>query len=250
MFTQLRYFAIISLIFVALSAGLASVGFRNVISGDLQSLVNKQNVSIAQGYSNSIWAIYQGVLGKLFRLPDIDRWSDYKEFSQFDAASKGYFKNISISGVSLYSRGGKLIFSNKLGSLQLGTILPEKDKELFLEAIDGKIASNLRKGVAHIDVNGERSQKSLVVSFVPLFLPVMDKSVIAVLKIENDVTPEWKRVIAFQYISVGSVVIIFLLLITMLIVSSQRAEQIISRQHEANMELMAAAASAEAESQD
>jgi two-component system cell cycle sensor histidine kinase PleC len=61
---------------------------------------------------------------------------------------------------------------------------------------------------------------------------------------------EWRELRFMQYLIVGTMIGTFVLLIGMLLFTSWRAEGIIARQHEVNLELTAAAAAAEAQSRD
>lgn len=71
----------------------------------------------------------------------------------------------------------------------------------------------------------------------------------AVVEIFFDVTENSQTLGIFQYFSTGFIIIIFTLLYVTLLYSSRRAEKIIEKQHETNIELAQAKASAESENQ-
>jgi two-component system cell cycle sensor histidine kinase PleC len=75
-------------------------------------------------------------------------------------------------------------------------------------------------------------------------------SVEAVVELSYDVTEQWKQLDLFEQIGTGGVILIFLVVISTLLYTANRAEQIIARQHEANLELAAQAATAQAENRD
>src|SRR5690606_16008121 len=63
-----------------------------------------------------------------------------------------------------------------------------------------------------------------------------------------DVTSQWQQLEMLQYLVIGTMIVTFTLIIGLLIYTTSRAEAIISKQHEVNLELTAAAAQAEAQS--
>jgi two-component system cell cycle sensor histidine kinase PleC len=71
-----------------------------------------------------------------------------------------------------------------------------------------------------------------------------------VVEVYYDIAKQWDRLYLFQFMSSGSIIIIFLLLIGTLLSVAGKAEAVISRQHEANLELAAQASAAETENQN
>jgi two-component system cell cycle sensor histidine kinase PleC len=72
----------------------------------------------------------------------------------------------------------------------------------------------------------------------------------ALVEIYTDITPLKERLSKMQYMLSGAVIITFLVLTAILMLTGTRAEAIIARQHEVNLELTAAASAAEAQSRD
>lgn len=72
----------------------------------------------------------------------------------------------------------------------------------------------------------------------------------AILEIRYDVSTQWNQLDFFYYISVYGVMGLFSAIILLMLYTSGKAESIIAKQHDANIELAAQAASAQAENRD
>ncbi len=96
---------------------------------------------------------------------------------------------------------------------------------------------------------------TLVQIFVPIFsdyfVPVVANNTadtaVGVIEIVYNITPQWEKLWTFQWFTTAGIIVIFTIIISLLVLSSRKAESIIERQHEVNLELTAAAAAAEAE---
>jgi len=107
----------------------------------------------------------------------------------------------------------------------------------------------LKDNFVSILVDCKKAEKSNI-SCVNAAGSVDKNSVEAVVEIRYDVTSQWKQLSLFQEINTGGVIGIFLLVILTLLFTSNKAEAIIARQHDTNIELAAQAASAQAENRD
>jgi two-component system cell cycle sensor histidine kinase PleC len=98
---------------------------------------------------------------------------------------------------------------------------------------------------------------TLVQTFIPIvsdnYVSVVQgsqKKVEGIIEILYDITPQWQQLATFQMTGTGGIIGIFFFLLAALFYTSRRAEAIIARQHETNLELAATAARAEAESKE
>ncbi len=90
---------------------------------------------------------------------------------------------------------------------------------------------------------------TLLQTVVPIQLQVLGNNDGA-LEMFYDMSTTWDQVVQFQYYGTGGFIGLFLVLLSILFISSKRAENIIARQLEGNMELAASAAAAQAESRE
>lgn len=253
MFSYLRYFAIISLLVVIVVAYVVGIYFKSVASQDLKDLVSQNNVALSQGYVNSVWKKHHKVLMALQRLP-VEDWKKYKQYFTFSNESLDYFTEMSIV-INLYTRDGKLIMAQD-HTKTAANFSPE-EVESFQIASGGDPNSRIVEN-ATFYIRGKYQQGTLVQSYIPImsdyYVDVMATNkkqyVEAVIEVSFDITNEWNKLFNFQIISTGGIILIFVVLILVLFVSSRKAESIIARQHEVNLELTAAASAAEAESRD
>lgn len=256
MFGYLRYFSAISLVIVVLAAFGVGFYFKTVASGDLQDLVQRNSAALSQGYINSAWKKHHDIMLRLFRIP-ITSWRNYKEFRAFSDDSLLYFEEMPIANITLYTPDTSYILST-MPQRVTGHRNNKLDPEMFKQALQGKPVSKIMKGEEFLKPDGSPTEGTLVLTYVPIipdyYSPIVADSrvqkVEAVIELYYDVTPQWQKLSSFQMISTGGIVVIFVVLIIVLHLSSRRAEGIIAKQHELNLELTAAAAAAEAENRD
>ncbi len=253
MFSYLRYFAIVSLLVVAVVAYVVGIYFKSVASQDLKDLVSQNNVALSQGYVNSIWKKNRSVLVALSKY-QVSDWKKFREFFNFRSESLDYFIEMSVI-VNLYSPKGELIFSND--PAKEAVTFATLEQEAFAEAAAGNHKSRIVEN-ARFYSRGKYQEGTLVQTFMPIvsdyYVDVLaankQRYVEAVIEVSFDITSEWNKLANFQVISTGGIILIFVVLIFVLFLSSRKAEGIIAKQHEVNLELTAAAAAAEAESRD
>ena len=276
MFAYLRYFAVISFVIVSIAAVALGFYFRNAATEDLSDLVLKNNKVLVQGFINNIWQDHRMVqMLKLFDQHEIpqDQWHRYRGYKElyekFSNDVFQYFEETPIVQATILTATGDRVFT-----MTQGRILAEKDPNsvqvddgaIALQARDkashGNIASELHTNASFELANGVRKEGSLMQIIVPImsenYIPVVsdpnynDKKqhIEGVVEIYYDITRQWQQVHYFQYLTTAAIIGIFLGLIIALVLVASRAESIITKQHEANVELAAQAASAEAENQN
>jgi two-component system cell cycle sensor histidine kinase PleC len=196
-----------------------------------------------------------------------------------------YFEDMPIAEVSIYAPDGtrlistdqsRIISPNEASSLFSAS--PPKamlDDGTFNKALHGEQASAVMENQPFVRPDGTATQGVLIKTVLPImkdnYVPVLiscnraagkamscpqtgqkgtDSEVAAVIEIRYDVTAQWKQLGLFQEIGTGGVITIFLVVISTLLYTSNKAETIIAKQHETNLELAAQAASAQAENRD
>lgn len=275
MFSYLRYFAMISFVVVVMAAMGLGYYFRSAATEDLSNLVMTNNRVLVQGFINNLWKEHQMVqMLNLFHKNNIPQnmWSHYRgykeNYDQFSRDVFHFFEGMPIVKVTIYSSDG-----SKLLSLNQAQILDaETDNTLSLpdngialdavgEALQGNGLSQMLEGAEFVLAGQGRQSGTLIQTVVPIlsdnYVPLVENpayskgsNVQGAVEIYYDISRQWDRLYLFQYLSSGSIILIFLLLIGTLMMVAAKAEAIITRQHEANLELAAQAATAETENQN
>ncbi len=272
MFAYLRYFALGSFIVVLLAALGLGYYFRSAATEDLSDLVTRNNHALVQGFINNIWKSH--VMVAMMRefhkqkIPQEDwpRYKGYKEYSaQFSRDVFHYFEGMPVVKVNIYAADGQKIVSlnqeqilntESDDSVHLADAGPSNDA--LSAGLQGTINSQLLEGASFTLAGQGRKDGTLMQTVIPImsdnYVPLVQNpsysgasNVEGVVEVFYDISRQWEKVFLFQIIATGAIIFIFLLLIGTLIVVAARAEAIITRQHETNLELAAQAASAEAE---
>lgn len=262
MFSYLRYFSIISFIVVVLAAVLLGVYFRAIASGDVADVAEKSSVSLAQGYINTTWKTHLPNIKRLSAL-DTSKWSRYREFVAFSEDTFRHFEGVPVTQLNIYTPNGEKVLSvNQDAEIRYTSgssinALPENNetRKGFAQARTGKSYSRIIENTEFQTPSGQTATGAVVQTFVPImpdsYSPVLagaNVQVEGVIEVFYDITPQWEQLYLFQMVGTGGILIIFITLLGALFFTSKKAESIITTQHEANVELAATAAKAEAES--
>lgn len=262
MFSYLRYFSIISFVVVVVAAGALGVYFRSIASGDLADVAEKSSISLAQGFINTTWKEHLPNIKRLSQL-DASKWSRYREFVAFSEDTFRHFEGVPVTQLNIYTPSGERVLSvaqdAEIQYVSESSInsLPEDNETRvgFNAAKRGDPYSRIIEDSNFKSPSGEEVQGAVVQTFVPIlpdsYSPVLagaDVQIDGVIEVFYDITPQWEQLYLFQMIGTGGILIIFVTLIGALWFTSKKAETIITTQHEANVELAATAAKAEAES--
>ncbi len=256
MFSYLRYFAAISFVLVAIVAGAVGVYFKSIASQDLEDLVRRNNVVLAQGYINTVWKKHHTTLVRLSRI-DVKSWDRYREFREFRNETLDYFEEMPVTDVNIYNLKGELILSSEPGK-ENAMFTSEAEQRAFALAADGTANGRIIEERPFYNRDGSADIGTMVQTFLPImsdyYVPVVTDNKMppseAIIELSYNITTQWSRLWSFQLVTTGGILLIFATLIGVLFLSSRKAEAIIARQHELNLELTAAAASAEAENRD
>jgi two-component system cell cycle sensor histidine kinase PleC len=241
MLNNIKFFVIASfvlIIAVAYGLGLYS---RNITINELIKEEQNNSEIILNGYIENVWNKHHDTLMHLTRLPP-NKWRAYSEFYNFEKESKQYFASKSVDNVTLYINNGVAIISNiHLENLKSLNISPTKP--YFTQAINGEISYNINDQQLNL--------------FLPILaqnpneiIPISNGNTEVILGISNDLSSNLIAVEKLQIIICVGIIGLFLVILILMVIFSKRAEGIISKQHEINLELTAAAASAEAENRD
>lgn len=259
MFEYLRYFSVISFVLVIVIAITVGILFKNIASEDLHAIVMKNNKALSQGFVNVVWKRHRHVLNRLSRYP-LTAWKNDVEFIAFSQEAFHYFEEMPIAKMSIYLPNGALLFTSDQSKILYtdGKQGEEEGAFGFDKILEGDIASRILPNSGFRTASGQLKQGVLIQTILPIrpdnYVEIVTNQdavpIEGAVEIFFDVTNQWEQLYIFQLVASGGIVIIFLVLISVITFTSRRAEAIIAKQHEINLELTAAAATAEAENRD
>ncbi len=272
MFSYLRYFSIISAVLVTIAAIALGYYFRSSASTDLHDIVTKNNRVLVQGFINNVWKNHEMVkMLEQFRKQKVPvenwhRYRGYKEnFEIFRRDVFKYFEEMPVVHVAIYDNmGEKLLSLNQSKILDKATLGvrfadPTIARSTVQKALSGSTSSNILPDTDFQIANGSYKAGTVVQTAMPIvadsYVPLLagnvkQNNIEGMVEIYYDITRQWQQLYQFQYVGTGAIIIIFLLLLGTLIIVAAKAEKIIARQHDANLELTAQASAAETENEN
>ena len=280
MFSYIRYFSAISFVLILVAAFFVGKSFKEIASSDIVALVNNTSTALAQGFINTTWKQNREVVTRYYatfkasNLPRAD-WKKYQGYTEmvngFTALSKDsfkYFEEMPIVKVSIYTPDGMRIITvdqsriapanNPASTMFSAEPDAVAGTQVFKDALAGKTTHTIEEDGEYNLPDGSTTRGTLVRTLIPILDPnyadvvagAAQKPVEGVVEVFFDITPQWKKADLFQLIGSGGIVLIFVVVISMLIFTSTKAEAIIAKQHEANVDLASQAATAQAENRD
>lgn len=251
MFSYIKLFSFISLAFVVIITLAAGMYFRVVAVDYLtQQLIEKNNISAAQGYIETVWRDDGSVVATI-KDKSAEQLKTDQKIIHFAQETIGYFKKMPIMRVNVYGSSGTLILSSDVGT---GNLLAadnqSPDTDFIAKQFNKTSASNQIIKSASLK-NGGKS--SILQTIVPIILSqnaAPDGMPEGMLEIVTDLGEPLEKLTSAQIITSIYIIGIFLAFLGLLLVMAKRAEAIISKQHEINIELAAAADNAQNESRD
>ena len=240
MFTNLRYLAAICFLIMILGAGYVSMVARQVKEADLLETTNRQTQATLQSFTGTVWARYAPVIQG-------NKASPY--LPSFAQDTLQFFKGQPIEKIT--------IFSPDMAELYYGTgdqyVTSDGTTRVTLfdinKAISGTPVSRVLKHVYLTGSDNANSPRTMIQTIIPI-ARTAGGAPDALVEIYSDVTNSAAVLRKKLLMFLGAILGMFTVLITVLLITASRAEGIITKQHEVNLELIAAAAQAEAQSRD
>ena len=240
MFSNLRYFAVISLVLVVVGATSLSLYFRQIKQAEMLEYSAQQAQATIASFTASVWNRYAS---------DIIPNPNSPNFSTFQLEAQRFFAKQPIAKITLFSPnvtrlyfGSTPAYATSDGTTRITLFdLPLAQK--------GQPSWRLLKN-SYLTGGADASSKR---AFIQLIIPINPQGAgmpQALAEVYLDVSSQWRQLEFFQYLIVGTMIGLFTVLIGVMMVTAKRAESIITKQHEVNLELTAAAAQAEAQSRD
>ena len=247
MFAYLRLFAVASLLVVMTCVAVGGWYFRSLAEERLASLSQRTSTSVLQGYINTVWGQYSSVVVPLAASGDMAALKGNTVVIDLAKDTVRFFNQLPLTRVNIYTARGTLLMSANIRS----------DKKL-----SDKISSpNPQFAASHLNatrpssilLHGIALQDGQSATVVQTVVPIMSPGASTpegIMEVINDVSSTWRETERFSYYVMGGVVGMVTILLLVLVLAGKKAETIIARQHEANLELAAAAAAAKAENQE
>lgn len=240
MFSHLRYLAVFSLLVMVLGAVAFIFYFNGLKEKEAQSAAEKHAASAIYTYNTAIWSRYSAEVTSNPASPYL---------SSLGQESKRFFENQPIKKVT--------IFSTDVARLYYGSgndyVTKDGTERVTLFSLDKVIAggtvSQVWKDVYLTGSSAPTEKHSFVQMILPLKNPT-DGKTNALAEVYVDTGAQWDKLSSHLRILIGAFVAVFSVLIVVMVITASRAEGIITKQHEVNLELIAAAAQAEAQSRD
>ena len=254
MFSYLRYFAAISLLLVLTGAVALGVYFREYKSSEMLATARAHNEAIIASYADTVWS---------HDYPALTNTADPATRASFTLDSQKYFRSFPFTKITIFSPDVTALYYGSTPNYVTSDGSTRVTLFNVRETQAGQSAARLLKQAY---LSGDSQPRVLTQSIVPIFPADMDPATrasclagtgsgpackpLALAEMYVDITPGWKQLEFFQYLITGTIIGTFILLVGALMFTANRAESIIARQHEVNLELTAAAAQAEAQSRD
>lgn len=264
MFSHLRYFYLISFLFIIGGAFGVGILIRGMVTDSLEQAVKRNNLSLAQGFVNAAAAITPrqadpsaspAILTTLQKLaPRFASNLSVLQFSLYDGAGRQLF-NSNTQGLT--DSGGTKLQDEAVNALSNSQILNRLVRDVKVPTSDGKETSNTVIQTIYPLQNAAYNPNSPICTSLrqsgdqaALRSSTLCNPTTGLIEIVVNVSGEYGQLKKIQLVSIASTIAIFVVLISVLLLTTSRAETIIAKQHELNLELTAAAATAEAENRD
>lgn len=233
MFTYLRYFYGISLLLIALVAMGIGVIVNSMITRDMSTLVRQQHIALAHSFKSAVWEKYAH---------SSDSTENIHHNTHFIDDSRGFISDLDIVRIAVYSPEGKLIFSSNTN--------PLFDHNRTLIDIHWQGMKENQNLLTYLHEDALLTNETEDTRTVTVLHSIIHDPDIGMIELISDVSKPWHSLGAIKWVATCAIVLIFLILIGFLVLITKRAEAILAKQHEVNLELTAAAATAEAENRD
>lgn len=254
MFANFRLFALISLLVVISFTAVAGMMFRNVALDDVRRLVDRNSASIAEGYIESVWKMRRDVVALVKNnISEEDRKNPekLKLIQDFAQDTVRYFKKMPILRVNIYNSSGALLMSS---NVNYGDTLASTSASPDADFIKGQFRGAYMSSQTISGVKLNNNSDGVVLQTLVPLVNDEDKSGVGtpegMIELVTDLTIPTQNLKNVQMIGTAYIAGFFIIYIGILFFMAKRTENIITKQHEANIELSAAAAMAQSENRD
>lgn len=249
MFGYLRLFSILSLGAVVVIAIVAGMSFRSLEIEGLMLMVERNNASLSQGYIDNVWKKYRDTIVPL-SLNDPSQLRSHPQVAEFAQETVKYFQRMPLLRINIYNTKGLLLMSVNTNDTYNKSTMANQPVSPDARFVMSNLVLPLSASQLLHDVPVERGNPLTVQqTVVPVRVQVLGEND-GVLEMLYDLSGPWNQMVEFQLYGTAGFIGLFLVFLVILFITSKRAENIIAKQYEGNLELAASAAQAQAESRD
>jgi diguanylate cyclase (GGDEF)-like protein len=226
MFRLLRYFSIASFVSMLLAALVLGILHQVFEKNRLLKYGEKQNIALAQAFSNNVWPKYRNFANSAKQL-DADALRRQRDISKLKQSVRDAVRNTPTVRVTIYQLDGRTLFSTDTSEIGAGNGALGG----FLSARQGKELSE----VTHYDkfsaFNGELVNRDVLSSYIPL-RGSTDAPIEGVMAIYTDVTDLNASDDKEELLLTLSVIAVLAALYGILFIIVKNADRIIRRQYD------------------
>lgn len=256
MFSNLRYFSIISFLVLVILTLISGIYFKNSFVTNLvkQSIENQAEV-LAENYVETIWNRYYPVMSYLAGQPK-EEWDAYPEFKMLKHESSEYFKSDEILSFKLLTSTESILVASDLadkitseGGL-LSTLFSNTKKTLIPKS--DTIVTALITNAA-LPTGGPRLTAFKVIIPIKITVPEDQRSydlagTNGYIEIIFNISDLYKHITNVQLALVSLIIISLSLFTAATVLASKKAEKLIEKQQEESLEMASLKSAAESES--
>ena len=251
MFNYLRIVSIISLVVVALVAAQAGIALKDFAAQNLIQVIGDDNKSRGINYVNSVWIKYRDTINRLTG-SELAALRNDPQVMQFAQDTIRYFQYMPLVRVNIYNAQGLLLMTVNVDTAhKIISASASPNMDLIFKQMKQPLMAN--KILTDVDLQSVALQTTRKAVLVQTVMPLSvnnNSTVDGSLELLYDITQPWQKLSDLQFMGIAGVLVLFLAFVSILYLASRRAENIIARQHEANLDLAAAAEAAQAQNRD
>ena len=225
MFRLLRYFSIASFVSMVLAAIVLGILHQQFEKNRLLRYGEKQNITLAQSFSNNVWPKYRSFANSAKRL-DADALRRQPKIAKLRQSVHDAVRNTQTVRVTIYQLDGRTLFSTDNSLIGAG----DGNVAGFLSARQGRELSEVNHYDKFSAFNGEFVNRDVLSSYVPLRSSA-EAPIEGVMAIYTDVTDLKASDDKEELFVTLSVIAVLAALYGILFIIARNADRIIRRQY-------------------
>jgi two-component system, cell cycle sensor histidine kinase PleC len=268
MFAHIRYIALVCVVAGSILSGLLVRVFAGEIRVEIQGKVQEEHAVIAEAVASGLWRDYAPLTPTVVNTTTGPIMVPV-DFSKFPPDAAQFLSQFNLGRIGLYAfKDGQVYpLASDVEAPFAGEVVASganvaRSPVLLIGLERIREGYAVSRGIHVIDT--QKQPRRVFQSLIPIpradaqgervkaCLQRFDPSCRPEIFVElvSDLTPTLETITFYQWAITGGAVLMFLVVGTVVFLTVGRAEGIIARQHELNLELTAAAAAAEAQSRD
>lgn len=231
MFRLLRYFSVMSLLAFAVVTVLLGILYRQTAVNNLIELEETKNVVLTKSLANSLWPILVPYIDSSSGLT-AEELRTRPEIAELSWSIVSQITGLSVVKVKVYNLEGTTVFSTEVE--QIGE--DASHNRGYRSALEGHIISELTHRDAFNAYDGIIEDQDVLFTYTPVYSDGPTGKIQGVIELYSNVTPLLNRIERVQGTVMFGVAAILALLYLALFLIVRRADWIIRRQHNQQLE--------------